>query len=79
MPEYPSRGPSGDVRAFDVRSGALVWRFHTVPRPGEAGHDTWAGESWRDRTGANVWSMLSVDEARGLVYLPIGSPAYDFY
>jgi glucose dehydrogenase len=79
VPEWPARGPSGDVRAFDVRTGALVWRFHTVPAAGEAGHETWAGESWRDRTGANVWSMMSVDEARGLVYLPIGSPAYDFY
>ncbi len=79
VPEWPSRGPSGDVRAFDVRTGALVWRFHTVPRPGEAGNETWADQSWRDRTGANVWSMLSVDVARGLVYLPIGSPAYDFY
>lgn len=79
VPEYPARGPAGDVRAFDVRTGQLVWTFHTVPHPGEAGHETWAKDSWQNRTGANVWSMMSVDQERGLVFLPIGSPAYDFY
>ncbi len=75
----PGKGPSGDVRAFDVRTGQLVWRFHTVPRPGEIGHETWEGDSWKDRTGVNVWSIMSVDLERGMVFLPIGSPAYDFY
>ena len=79
VPEYPSKGPSGAVRAFDVRSGKLVWTFHTVPEPGEAGHDTWANESWKGRTGVNVWSTMSVDTERDLVFLPIGSPSYDFY
>ncbi len=79
VPEEVSQGPSGDVRAFDVRTGREVWRFHTVPRPGEVGHDTWAGDSWQRRTGVNVWSSMSVDAARGLVFLPIGSPSYDFY
>ena len=79
VPEATPRGPSGDVRAFDVRTGALVWRFHTVPRPGEPGHETWTGDSWRSRTGANVWSIMSVDPATGLVFLPIGSAAYDFF
>lgn len=79
VPEYPSKGPSGDVRAFNVRTGKLVWRFHTVPHPGELGHDTWDGDSWKDRTGANVWSTMSVDVERGMVFLPIGSPSYDFY
>jgi glucose dehydrogenase len=79
LPEYPAKGPSGDVRAFNVRTGQLVWTFHTVPRPGEVGNETWAGASWKNRMGANVWSMMSVDEKRGLVFLPIGSPAYDFY
>ena len=79
VPEYPSKGPSGAVRAFDVRTGKLVWTFHTVPQPGEAGHDTWADESWKDRTGANVWSTMSVDVQRDLVFLPIGSASYDFY
>ena len=79
LPEYPAKGPSGDVRAYDVRTGKLVWTFHTVPHPGEVGHDTWEGQSWEERMGANVWSMMSVDEERGLVFLPIGSPTYDFY
>jgi len=73
------QGPSGDVRAFDVHTGKLVWRFHTVPRPGEFGHDTWEGDSWRDRSGANAWSILSVDVERGLVFLPLTSPGYDYY
>jgi len=79
VPEYPSKGPSGAVRAFDVRTGKLVWTFHTIPGPGEAGHETWAEEAWKGRTGANVWSTMSVDAERGLVFLPIGSPSYDFY
>jgi glucose dehydrogenase len=78
-PEFPGIGPSGDVRAYDARTGRQVWEFHTVPRPKEPGNDTWEGESWRGRTGANVWSMMAVDEARGLVFLPIGSASYDFY
>ena len=79
LPEFPAKGPGGDVRAYDVRTGKLAWVFHTVPRPGEPGHETWEGDSWRDRMGANVWSAMSVDEERGLVFLPTGSPAYDFY
>ena len=79
LQEAPGRGPSGDVRAFDVRTGSPVWTFHTVPRPGEPGNETWEGDSWKDRTGANVWSTMSVDVERGLVFLPVGSPAYDFY
>jgi quinoprotein glucose dehydrogenase len=79
VPEGPSKGPSGDVRAFDVRTGKLVWRFHTIPRPGEPGHDTWEGDSWQERTGVNVWSIMTVDVERGMIFLPIGSAAYDFY
>ena len=79
VPEGVARGPSGDVRAFDVRTGALVWRFHTVPREGEPGNETWAPGSWRDRTGANVWSSMTVDVERGLVFLPTGSASSDFY
>jgi len=77
--EFPGRGPAGDVRAYDVRSGKLIWTFHTVPRPGETGHDTWEGEGWKGRSGANVWSVMSVDAERGLVFLPLGSATYDFY
>jgi len=79
LPEFPGIGSSGDVRAFSVRTGKLVWTFHTVPHPGEFGSDTWSTGAWKDRMGANVWSTMSVDEARGIVYLPVGSPAYDFY
>lgn len=78
-PEGSPRGPAGDVRAFDVRTGKERWRFHTVPRPGEPGHDTWPADGWQRRTGVNVWSSMSVDVERGLVFLPIGSPSYDFY
>jgi quinoprotein glucose dehydrogenase len=72
-------GPSGDVRAFDVQTGKLVWRFHVVPQPGELGHDTWEGDSWKKRGGTNAWSILSCDEERGILYIPLTSPAYDSY
>jgi quinoprotein glucose dehydrogenase len=77
--EFPALGPAGDVRAFDVRTGKRAWTFRTVPRPGEPGSDTWEGSSWKDRSGVNVWSILSVDALRGLVFLPVGSATYDFY
>ncbi|MDP9340336.1 MAG: pyrroloquinoline quinone-dependent dehydrogenase [Acidobacteriota bacterium] len=79
VPEYPSIGPSGMVRAFDVHTGKLAWTFHTIPQSGEPGHETWQGDDWKHRTGANVWSVMSVDTERGMVFLPIGSPSYDFY
>jgi quinoprotein glucose dehydrogenase len=77
--ESPMFGASGDVRAWDGRTGKLVWTFHTVPRPGEPGNETWEGDSWKNRSGVNVWSMMTVDTARGLVFLPLGSPTYDYY
>lgn len=73
------QGPAGDIRGFDIRTGRLRWTFHTVPRPGEFGHDTWAGDSWRDRTGVNGWSVFAADPARQLVFVPLTSPATDFY
>jgi quinoprotein glucose dehydrogenase len=79
LPEYPAKGPSGDVRAYNVRTGKLIWTFHTVPHPGEFGSDTWSNDSWKNRMGANVWSTMTVDQKRGIVFLPVGSPAYDFY
>ena len=79
VPEGVPRGPVGDIRAFDVRTGREVWRFHTVPRPGEYGHETWPHDGWQRRTGANVWSAMTVDHERGLVFLPIGSASFDFY
>ena len=72
-------GPSGDIRALDARTGEQLWRFRTVPRPGEFGHDTWEGDSWKDRGGVNVWSVLSVDEENSLVFAPLTSPSNDFY
>lgn len=79
VPESPGQGPRGDVRAWDVHSGKLVWTFHTVPFSGEAGQETWQGDSRKSRTGVNVWTIMTVDVQRGLVFLAIGSPAYDFY
>lgn len=79
VPDGEPQGPSGDVRAFNVRTGKLVWRFNTIPRKGEFGNDTWDGDSWKERGGANAWSIMSVDEKRGIVYLPLTSPATDSY
>ena len=69
----------GDVRAFDVRTGALVWTFHTVPHPGEFGYETWPEDAWKTVGGANVWTEFSLDEERGIVYLPVASAKYNFY
>jgi quinoprotein glucose dehydrogenase len=69
----------GDIRAYDVRSGALKWSFRTIPHPGEPGHETWAPTSWRVNGGANNWPGMALDEARGIVYVPTGSAAADFY
>jgi len=70
----------GDIRAFDVRTGELAWTFHTIPHPGEFGHDTWADpEAWTRVGGANSWAGMAVDEERGIVYVPTGSAAPDFY
>jgi len=77
--ESPGTGASGDPRAWDVHTGKLVWRFHSVPHPGETGSDTWEGDSWKNRSGTNVWGFMSVDQERGLLFLPFGSPAFDFY
>ncbi len=75
--EYES-GP-GDVRAYSVRTGHLAWTFHTVPHPGEFGYDTWPKDAWKTVGGANAWSGLSVDEKRGIVFVPTASPKYNFY
>jgi quinoprotein glucose dehydrogenase len=77
--EGPAIAAPGDVRAFDVRSGKEVWQFRTVPRPGEFGSDSWHGDSWRDRGGANAWGGFSVDVDRGIVFAGLGSAAFDFY
>jgi quinoprotein glucose dehydrogenase len=69
----------GDIRAFDVRTGKLRWTFHTIPRPGEMGHETWPKDAWKHTGGVNSWPGLTLDEKRGLVYVPTGSAAFDFY
>jgi quinoprotein glucose dehydrogenase len=79
LQEEPADGPSGDIRAWDVHTGKLVWTFHTIPRPGEANHDVWDGDQWVNRSGANVWGFMTVDVQRGLLFLPIGTPTPDFY
>jgi quinoprotein glucose dehydrogenase len=77
--EGPGIAAPGDIRAFDVRTGEELWRFRTVPRPGEFGNETWGGESWKDRGGANAWGGLSIDVDRGLVFAGLGSATADFY
>jgi quinoprotein glucose dehydrogenase len=69
----------GDIRAYDVRTGRLRWTFHTIPRPGEFGYETWPKDTWKHTGGANAWSGLSLDERRGIVYAPTGSTTYDWY
>ena len=71
--------PPGDVRAFDARTGKQVWRFNTVPDPGEFGHDTWGGDSWKTAGHTNVWAPMALDDARGLLYLPVSTPSNDFF
>jgi quinoprotein glucose dehydrogenase len=77
--ETGSKGPAGDVRAWDLRTGALVWTFHTVPHPGEVGNETWLDGSWENVSGANNWTFFTVDEERGILYMPLGSALNDFY
>ena len=69
----------GDVRAYEVRSGKLRWSFHTIPHPGEFGNDTWPKEAWKTSGAANNWAGMTVDTQRGIVYVPTGSAAFDFY
>jgi quinoprotein glucose dehydrogenase len=69
----------GHVRAFDARTGRLRWIFHTIPHPGEPGYETWPKDAWKVSGGANNWSGMAVDERRGVVYVPTGSAAADFY
>jgi glucose dehydrogenase len=77
--EGPAQGSSGDPIAWDVHTGKQVWRFHSVPHAGEVGNETWPGDSWKNRSGTNVWGFMSLDMERGLIFLPFGSPSYDFY
>ncbi len=69
----------GDLRAFDIVTGKLVWTFHTIPHPGEFGYDTWPEGAYKWAGGANAWGEISIDESRGIAYFPLGSPTHDSY
>jgi glucose dehydrogenase len=71
--------PPGDIRAYDVRTGKMRWIFHTIPHPGEPGYETWPKEAWKYIGAANNWAGMSLDVKRGLVFVPTGSAAFDFY
>ena len=71
--------PPGDIRAYDVLTGKLLWTFHTIPRPGEFGYDSWPPDAWKNAGGANSWGEISLDEKRGIAYFALGAPTYDFY
>lgn len=69
----------GDIRAYHVITGRLVWTFHTIPHPGEFGYDTWPKDAWKYSGGTNTWGEITVDVKRGIAYFPTGSPTYDYY
>src|SRR4029077_19408516 len=78
---YPETLPAapGDIRGYDVRTGELRWSFHTIPHPGEFGYETWPADAWKTSGAANNWAGMSLDPVRGIVYVPTGSAAFDFY
>jgi glucose dehydrogenase len=75
----PTEGAYGDIRGWDAKTGKLLWTFHTVPRPGEPGSETWPSDGWKNRSGTNVWGFFTLDVKRGIVYAPLGAPTSDFY
>jgi quinoprotein glucose dehydrogenase len=78
--EATPTGQAGDTRGYDARTGAPVWSFHSVPQPGEPGHETWEGDSWKDRSGVNNWGFsLTVDAQRGIVYTVFGGPNTNYW
>ena len=77
--EGPGPAAPGHIRAYDVRTGKIRWTFHTIPWPDEYGYDTWPKDAWQRIGGANAWSGISVDTRRGIVFLPTGSAAFDFW
>ncbi len=75
-----SKGPAGDSRAYDARTGKKLWQFHTVPRPGELGHETWLDDGWKDRSGTNMWVWYTTyDPKTNLLYMTIGGPSPNYY
>ncbi len=77
--EGPGPAAPGHIRAYNIRTGELIWRFNTIPQPGEFGHDTWPAEAWKYIGGANSWAGMALDEERGIVFVPTGSAAFDFW
>jgi len=77
--ESPSIGSAGDTRGWDVHTGKLLWTFHSVPRAGEVGSETWEGDSGKNRSGTNVWGLFTIDTARGILYMPFGEPTTDYW
>lgn len=77
--ESPSIGAAGDTRAWDIHTGKLVWTFHSVPQPGEPGSESWEPDSWKNRSGTNVWGLFTLDERRGILYMPFGEPTTDYW
>jgi quinoprotein glucose dehydrogenase len=71
--------PRGDIRAYNIRTGKLVWSFHTIPQPGEKGYETWPDGAWKTAGAANNWTGMAIDDVRGIVYVPTGSAVSDFY
>ncbi len=71
--------PPGDIRAYDARTGKLRWSFHTIPHPGEFGYNTWPKDAWKTSGAANNWAGMTLDPQRGILYVPTGSAAFDFY
>jgi quinoprotein glucose dehydrogenase len=78
VPEALPSAP-GDIRAYDVRTGALRWSFHTIPHPGEFGYETWPPDAWKVAGGANAWSGVTIDTERAMVFAATGSASFDFY
>jgi quinoprotein glucose dehydrogenase len=80
---YPGEvplGPTGDTRAFDIRTGKKLWQFQNVPLPGQVGHETWLDYGWRDRSGVNVWAFyMTLDSERGILYMPVSAPAANYW
>lgn len=77
--EGPAPAAPGHIRAYNVRTGKLVWKFHTLPQPGEPGYETWPEDAYQRVGGVNVWTGMTVDEERGLVFCPVGSATFDFW
>jgi len=78
VPEQLPSAP-GDIRAFDLKTGALRWSFHTIPHPGEPGYETWPPDAWKIAGGANAWAGVTIDPRRGMLFAATGSASYDFY